>query len=356
MESFISKESGSNNLQDHFNFSQEERERHQNIKNEDSYQEDEEISINTRISPEIKRKREEALVKYIIRNFYTNSILEFSCEIKFENFRIRRNFFIGDNFDLLMFADIINELFDFSGKSWMIKLFNFSLIGSPEDEKISFNTQSTKKEYYGNLLTLKKLKLKNNDKFVFTYDIYNEKWQVNCHLISLLSSKQIIEKNYKNEKERSNAFIKLKSILRPILTSGENQSPPEGLGGPSDFSKFLSHKEDIFNPYTLKYSEYYRDTFNIDNLSKIDYLIEEFDEVELQESLGSINYLKYYQELQTNSHNFENIFDESINLESKNVKVFGNNDDSVDESNVQSDKHLISDKINSKDLKFDLSV
>lgn len=255
-----------------------------------------------------KEKRQTMLVNYCLKNYIQNSIYSISFVIKINSHEIIRKILIGDNIDINLFSSVIFELFEFTGKSWKFEFKSYHLTGAPEIEEVTFETHNTKKTYLIYLIYLNKLNLKSGDKFKFIYDVFGEKWEIHCKIESNLTVKEIINKAYKNKLEKELNFEKLKSLFRPILISGTNQAPPENLGGPPDFLKFLKHFEDPFNPITIKYLNYYEELYSKEGEedSKVNgkligsrmhkYLID-FDFEYIQENLGKINSLKFYKKL-----------------------------------------------------------
>lgn len=333
------------------------------------------ISLKT-INAETKRKREEALVKYCIKNLYQNNILDISFSIQIQNLKIIRRIYLGDNIDINIFSHVIFEVFDFIGKPWKIKFPKYHLIGEPNSEKVVFETNNTKKEYYINLVILKNLILKINDKFKFIYDVFNEKWEIDCKVESILKVNNILNKTYKFEKDRELAFMKLKSLFRPILITAENQSPPEGLGGPRDLIKLLKFQKNPYHPITMKYLEYFKELYS-ENESKdtkltIDYYLYDFDKDSLQIALGDFNFLEFYSKENKlinqskneiiNNDQLENTF--NANLVSQDIIYVGNDKDHEDEDEEDSIQYDFAnltvsaksnEKLNESDLKFDVS-
>jgi hypothetical protein len=333
------------------------------------------ISLKS-IDPETKRRREEALVKYCIKNLYQNSVIDISFSIQIKNLKIIRRIYLGDNIDINIFTHVIFELFDYIGKSWKIKFPNYHLTGAPDLEKVLFETHNTKKEYYSKLVFLKNFNLKINDKFKFIYDVFNEKWEIDCKIESILKVKDILTKSYKIEKDREAAFMKLKSLFRPILITGENQSPPEGLGGPRDLLKLLKYQKDPYHPVTMKYLEYFRELFSDDESEDfkltIDYYLHDFDRDDLQIALGDINFLEFYTKEEkllnqsksqnSNHEDHENTFNAS--LVTQDIIYFGNDkeqEEEGEEDSIEEDFANLTvsakseEKLNESDLKFDMS-
>jgi hypothetical protein len=291
---------------------------------------------------QLPNKADVSLVNYCSKHFLKNHIYDISFTIKIKDHKISRRIYIGDKIDLNIFSKVILELFDFSGKSWRIKFPYFHLTATPNDNQIIFETHNTKKSYFIYLVYLEKLNLNLNDEFLFIYDVFNEKWVIECKIESKVNVKEIIDKVYKSQKDKDLAFLKLKSLFRPILISGENQPPPEGLGGPQDFVKLLKFKYDQYHPTTLKYMEYYNelnkdDSEDMDDdeddeeygqkskikikenkiagIVNINKYLYDFDFEYVQDSLGTINFLKCYKVISEKDKlfalNIENPFESS---------------------------------------------
>eukprot|EP00340_Litonotus_pictus_P004037 CAMPEP_0170528736 /NCGR_PEP_ID=MMETSP0209-20121228/14220_1 /TAXON_ID=665100 ORGANISM="Litonotus pictus, Strain P1" /NCGR_SAMPLE_ID=MMETSP0209 /ASSEMBLY_ACC=CAM_ASM_000301 /LENGTH=547 /DNA_ID=CAMNT_0010820129 /DNA_START=68 /DNA_END=1711 /DNA_ORIENTATION=+ len=267
------------------------------------------------LSENEQKKANLSLVTYVKKHFNTNSIIEFLATIEVNGHIIKRKFLLGDNIDLKMFSFVIIELFEFIGKSWKVVFPNFSLSSAYESEKVSFKTQTTEKEYLIQLVGLKKLKLEKGVKFIYIYDYLGEKWEVNVLVEASTPVNSLIYKKYKTQKDQNIALTKLKGLFRPILISGKNHAPPEGLGGPKLFKIFLKNLEDFSNPTTREHMSYYKtlidddleenneidkvlegvsDNYHFIRHSEAERYLAEFDSGAIQMLLSEIKFLDFY--------------------------------------------------------------
>ena len=260
---------------------------------------------------EKKRKIEENLIKYTLKYFQSANILDITFSIVTHKYLIQRRLYIPDYIDLNLFCHIINEIFDWEGRSWQIFIKQYNLCSAPDIKEVKFETQNTKKFY--NILDVKlsNLKFVRDEKFIFVYDCFGERWTVNCKIESIFSVKEIISRKYNSEKDRSFAFTKIKSLFRPILIKGEGIFPPEDIGGEKDFELLLKNKDDLTHPVVIKYISYYKSLIGED-LPETE--LNDFkDEEESNITLSSHHFTNKLDSIQRESFLFENVYNDEFN-------------------------------------------
>ena len=269
------------------------------------------ISKDSTAFEEKKRKIEESIIKYCLKYFVDANILDISFNISTENYVISRRIYIPDYIDLNLFIQVIKEIFEWEGKPWQFKVKNFKLTSSPEMNEVLYETENTQKIYKIHDVKLNKLLFNKDEKFTFIYDRLSEVWNVNCKVEYIHSVKDLIARKYNNEKDRNSAFKKIKSLFRPILIKGQGIYPPDELGGQKALKAFLKHRNDITHQAVIQYISYYRsllceqeneenqdsgDEYEFNNKDFIEeFLNTDFDFIELQNSLGTIEFVKYYE-------------------------------------------------------------
>jgi hypothetical protein len=266
---------------------------------------------------EKKKKIEESMIKYCIKYFTNANVLDIKFDITTENYTITRRLYIPDYIDLNIFIHVINEIFEWEGRPWQLRIKNFKLTSSAEENEVLYDTENTKKIYNIIDVKLNKLMLSKDERFTFIYDRLSEVWNVSCKVEFVYSVKDLIARRYKTEKDRNLAFKKIKSLFRPILLKGEGIYPPDDMGGQKTFKTLLKNRHDLSHEVVIRYLSFYktlideedpevngdedeeednRNKFDINNRDLLEeYLTTDFDFIELQKSLGFIEFVKFYE-------------------------------------------------------------
>jgi len=262
---------------------------------------------------EKKKNIEESMIKYCLKYFTNANVLDINFNITTENYTISRRLYIPDYIDLNIFIHVINEIFEWEGRPWQIRIKNFKLSSSADVNEVLYETENTKKIYNIIDVKLNKLMLSKDERFSFIYDRLSEIWNVSCKVEFIHSVKDLIARKYKTEKDRNLAFKKIKSLFRPILIKGEGIYPPDDMGGQKTFKMLLKNRHDFSHEVIVRYLSFYKtligeedseDNGDDDNRNKLDinnrdlleeYLSTDFDFIELQRSLGSIEFVKFYE-------------------------------------------------------------
>ena len=83
---------------------------------------------------------------------------------------ILRRLYVPDYIDMNLFSYLINEIFEWEGKSWKLIIKNYKLSSSPDIKEVTFETETSRKFYNILEVKLSRLKFEKDEKFNFIYE------------------------------------------------------------------------------------------------------------------------------------------------------------------------------------------